>query len=132
MVAGSGFSGNIENAKPLFDGGVSGILSVAVMTPFMFVGFDVIPQAAEEINVPFKKIGGIMILSIAMAVIWYIMIIIAVSLVMSKAQIDSSTLVTADAMKNAFFNSATAAKVVIIGGMAGINHKLEFVLYRWK
>lgn len=120
LVVGSGFSGNIENAKPLFDGGVSGILSVAVMTPFMFVGFDVIPQAAEEINVPFKKIGGIMILSIAMAVIWYIMIIIAVSLVMSKAEIDSSTLVTADAMKNAFFNSATAAKVVIIGGMAGI------------
>lgn len=120
LVAGSTFSGSIENTKPLFDGGVGGILSVAVMTPFMFVGFDVIPQAAEEINVPFKKIGGIMILSIAMAVVWYVAIIMAVSLVMTKAQIDASTLVTADAMKNAFFNSATAAKVVIIGGMAGI------------
>lgn len=120
LVAGSSFSGNIENAKPLFSGGIGGILSVAVMTPFMFVGFDVIPQAAEEINVPFKKIGGIMILSIAMAVIWYIMIIVAVSLVMTKAELDSSALVTADAMKNAFFNSATAAKVVIIGGLTGI------------
>lgn len=120
LVAASGFSGNIENTKPLFTDGVGGILTVAVMTPFMFVGFDVIPQAAEEINVPFKKIGKIMILSIEMAVIWYIMIIIAVSMVMTKSQLDTSTLVTADAMKNAFFGSEMAAKVVIIGGMAGI------------
>ena len=120
LVAASGFSGNIENTKPLFTDGVGGILTVAVMTPFMFVGFDVIPQAAEEINVPFKKIGKIMILSIVMAVIWYIMIIIAVSMVMTKSQLDTSTLVTADTMKNAFFGSEMAAKVVIIGGMAGI------------
>ena len=120
LVAASGFSGNIENTKPLFTDGVGGILTVTVMTPFMFVGFDVIPQAAEEINVPFKKIGKIMILSIVMAVIWYIMIIIAVSMVMTKSQLDTSTLVTADAMKNAFFGSEMAAKVVIIGGMAGI------------
>ena len=120
LVAASGFSGNIENTKPLFTDGVGGILTVAVMTPFMFVGFDVIPQAAEEINVPFKKIGKIMILSIVMAVIWYIMIIIAVSMVMTKSQLDTSTLVTADAMKNAFFGSEMAAKVVIIVGMAGI------------
>ena len=120
LVAASGFSGNIENTKPLFNDGVGGVLSVAVMTPFMFVGFDVIPQAAEEINVPFKNIGKIMILSIVMAVIWYILIIIAVSMVMTKSQLDTSTLVTADAMKNAFFGSEMAAKVVIIGGMAGI------------
>lgn len=120
LVVGSGFSGNIENAKPLFNEGIGGILTVAAMTPFMFLGFDVIPQAAEEINVPFKKIGGVMILSIAMAVLWYIMIIVAVSLVMTKTQLETSTLVTADAMKNAFFNSDMAAKVVIIGGMTGI------------
>lgn len=40
----------------------SGLLAVIVMTPFMFVGFDVIPQAAEEINLPFKQIGMILIL----------------------------------------------------------------------
>lgn len=120
LVVASGFTGNIENTKPLFNDGVGGVLSVAVMTPFMFVGFDVIPQAAEEINVPFKNIGKIMILSIVMAVIWYILIIIAVSMVMTKSQLDTSTLVTADAMKNAFFGSEMAAKVVIIGGMAGI------------
>ena len=40
------------------------VFKVACMTPFLFIGFDVIPQAAEEINVPYKKIGKIMLLSI--------------------------------------------------------------------
>ncbi|MFQ8902592.1 MAG: hypothetical protein ACLR7D_12745 [Lachnospira eligens] len=48
------------------------------MTPFLFIGFDVIPQAAEEINVPYKKIGKIMLLSIFLkAVAWYLLIIFA-------------------------------------------------------
>ena len=45
------------------------VLAVAVTTPFYFIGFDVIPQAAEEINVPLKKIGKILILSVVCAVI---------------------------------------------------------------
>jgi amino acid transporter len=120
LTAGSVVRGDVQTAEPLFDNGFKGILSVAVMTPFMFVGFDVIPQAAEEINVPFKKIGGLLILSILMAITFYILIIIAVSLVMTKDEITASSLATADAMKKAFFNSDAAAKVLIIGGMAGI------------
>jgi amino acid transporter len=89
------------------------------MTPFLFVGFDVIPQAAEEINVGFKKIGGIMILSILMAVAFYALIILAVAYVMPQAAMDGSTLVTADAMAFAF-NSSIMTKVLIVGGMAGI------------
>lgn len=120
LIAGSAVNGDAANMEPMFDNGVGGILKVAVMTPFMFVGFDVIPQAAEEINVPFKKIGKIMIFSIAMAVIWYVAIIFAVSFIMNKGVMGSSTLVTADAMKLAFGNSTLASNVLIIGGMAGI------------
>ena len=47
------------------------IIKVAVVTPFFFIGFDVIPQAAEEINVPLKKIGKMMILSVVLAVVFY-------------------------------------------------------------
>jgi amino acid transporter len=90
------------------------------MTPFMFVGFDVIPQAAEEINMPLRKIGGILILSILMAIAFYVMVIVAVSFVMTKPDLETSSLATADAMNKAFFNSSAAAKILIIGGMAGI------------
>ncbi len=123
LMFGAGASGDVSNAQPLFHGeksALGGILAVATMTPFMFVGFDVIPQAAEEINVPFKKIGKIMISSIVTAVIWYIMIIAAVAYVLPKEVMEGSTLVVADAMKAAFHGSDVAAKILIIAGMAGI------------
>ena len=120
LITGSLFNGEVSNVQPLFKDGVNGIIAVAVMTPFMYVGFDVIPQAAEEMNIPFKKIGQILILSVVMAVIWYVAIIGGVSLAMSSAQMETSEIVTADAMANVFFNSPIAAKVLIIGGIAGI------------
>ena len=43
-------------------GAVKSILAVAVISPFYLIGFDVIPQAAEEINVSTKKIGRMLIL----------------------------------------------------------------------
>ena len=41
-------NGDVSNITPLFKDGNKGVLTVAVMTPFMYVGFGVIPQAAEE------------------------------------------------------------------------------------
>ena len=120
LITGSLFNGEVSNVQPLFKDGVNGIIAVAVMTPFMYVGFDVIPQAAEEMNIPFKKIGQILILSVVMAVVWYVAIIGGVSFAMSSTQIETSELVTADAMANVFFNSPIASKVLIIGGIAGI------------
>jgi alcohol dehydrogenase class IV/amino acid transporter len=99
------------------------ILGVALMTPFFFIGFDVIPQAAEEINVPLKKIGKILILSIILAVAFYALIIVGVGYVLNSNEISDSMsgsgLVTADAMAKAF-NSSIMAKVLIVGGMCGI------------
>lgn len=120
LMGGSAVTGNIANTRPLFIDGWSGIIAVAIATPFMFIGFDVIPQTASEINLPFKDIGKMLILSIVMAVAWYVMIILSVSYVMNEQQLSSSVLVTADAMKTAFGNSDLAAKVLIIGGVAGI------------
>lgn len=121
LLAGSVVTGNAEQIKPLFSAEpVSGVLNVLVLTPFFFVGFDVIPQAAEEINVPLKKIGSIMLLSIIMAIAWYALIIFAVSFVMDEKSMIDSVLVTADAMKLAFGNQPIAANILIIGGLAGI------------
>lgn len=98
---------------------LGGILTIAVMTPFYFVGFDVIPQAAEEVNVPYKKLGLIMILSIVMAVAFYAGVVFAVGHVLPVNQMSADSLPSADAMAMAFHSSAMA-KVLVIGGMAGI------------
>ena len=129
MIVASVVSGDASNLTPqLFAGDsasttMKAIMSVAVMTPFFFIGFDVIPQAAEEINVPLKKIGMIMILSIVLAVAFYALIILGVGYVMSPSDISfsqaGSGLVTADAMAKAF-HSSIMSKVLIVGGMCGI------------
>lgn len=103
--------------------GMRNILSVAVIAPFFLFGFDVIPQVAEEINVPLKKVGKIMLLSIVLAVLFYALVVFAVGYIMNPSDIDNSMnnsgLVTADAMAKAF-SSETMAKVLIIGGLCGI------------
>lgn len=129
LIASSAITGDVSNLQgQMFQGDSTGsmvkaVLSVAVITPFFFIGFDVIPQAAEEINVPLKKIGKILILSIVLAVLFYALIIIGVGYVMNpeaiKASMDGSGLVTADAMAKAF-SSDIMAKVLIVGGMCGI------------
>ncbi|EJO5346273.1 APC family permease [Clostridium botulinum] len=120
LFAGSMFNGNMQNIKPAFIDGGKGILSVAVMTPFMYVGFDVLPQAAEEINVPFKKIGKIIVLSVIMAIVWYAMIIYSTSRALNASEIASSNLVAADAMQKVFGNNPLASKVLILAGIGGI------------
>ncbi|WP_370224875.1 APC family permease, partial [Cytobacillus sp.] len=93
LITGSSFSGNTQNMQPLFEKGMAGILTVVIMTPFMFVGFDVIPQAAEEIKLPQKQIGKLLIVSVIMAIVWYIAVIIGVSRVLSPSEIAQSNLV---------------------------------------
>jgi amino acid transporter len=119
FVTGSLFNGETANLEPLFVEGTAGILTVLVMTPFMFVGFDVIPQAAEEINVPYKQIGNVLVLSVVMAVAWYIFIILGVSLALTEEQMAASSLVTADAA-SAVFGGAWAGKLVVLAGIGGI------------
>ena len=78
FVGGAGVTGSISNLDPLFAEGATGITIVLVMVPFMFVGFDIIPQAAEEIDLPYRDIGTALILSVMMAIAWYALIIIGV------------------------------------------------------
>jgi amino acid transporter len=127
LVVGSLKSGNLSNVKssafaaqtgsPFTN--LGGILTVAVMTPFYFVGFDVIPQAAEEVNVPYRKLGKIMLLSIILAFIFYAAVVFAVGYVLPVSKMSETSLPSADAMKIAF-NSSAMAKVLIIGGVSGI------------
>lgn len=66
LVGLSLFEGDTSNAEPLFTDS-AGLLAVLVVVPFFFVGFDVIPQSAEEVKVPPHKVGRLVIVSVAMA-----------------------------------------------------------------
>ena len=45
-------------------GAVSAVLATFVIAPWAYVGFDTIPQAAEEFKFSYKKVSGIMIVAI--------------------------------------------------------------------
>lgn len=111
IIAGEGF-GVIKN-----------ILSVAVVAPFFLFGFDVIPQIAEEINIPLKKVARVLLFSIICAVTFYGLVVFAVGYALNSAEISDAMqgvgLVTAVAMEKVF-SSAVMAKVLIIGGLCGV------------
>jgi basic amino acid/polyamine antiporter, APA family len=105
----------IWNTDKLSDG----LMSVLVMTPFMFVGFDVIPQVAEEINLPFKQIGKILIFSVILAIVWYAGIIYGVGTTLKATELQGDLLAPASAMEKIYGN-AWARNLLILAGLAGI------------
>ena len=108
-----------SNAQPLFTGGASGIVAVMVAVPFLFVGFDVIPQSAEEAKVPPRKIGKLVVFSVLMAIAWYLLIIFTSSMAIPSADLPNHELVTADAL-SILLGHEFWGSVVIAGGVAGI------------
>jgi amino acid transporter len=119
LVGGGMAAGTGSHMQPYFTDGVTGLLGVLVMVPFMFVGFDVIPQSAEEVDIPFPEIGRILVLSILVAVAWYVAMIWAVSVGLSAEERNASGLPTADAMA-ALFGGSWAGKLLVVGGIGGI------------
>ncbi len=121
----NGSADNLEGQVIIGEGigSFKNILSVAVVAPFFLFGFDVIPQVAEEIKIPLKKIAKVLLLSIICAVAFYGLVVFAVGYALNSNGIakamEGSGLVTASAMEKVF-NSAVMAKVLIIGGLCGV------------
>ena len=119
IVSGAVFNGSVANLQPLEVGGLQGMLTVLVMVPFLLVGFDVIPQAAEEIALPFREIGTVLVISVLMAVAWYVLIVLGVSLSLDNEALGRSSLAPADAAVAAW-GRPLMGKLVVLAGIAGI------------
>lgn len=119
FITGALFEGEAGNMDPLLVGGSAGVLTVLMMVPFMFVGFDVIPQAAEEVNLPPREIGKMLIFSVLMAVAFYALIILGVSLAIPAGAISADVLTVPQAMQS-IYGAPWAAKLMILAGVAGI------------
>ncbi|MFC6904452.1 APC family permease [Halalkalicoccus tibetensis] len=112
-------TGGQPSPDPPVIAGAAGIFGVVLATPFMFVGFDVIPQAAEEADVPTRSLGTITVLAVAMATLFYIAVIWGSSRALPGAQLVESPLPAAAAMET-LFDSVTLGQVMAIAGIAGI------------
>lgn len=119
LVAGSVIGGSVSSMQPLWNGGVGGFMVVLVATPFLYVGFDVVPQSAEEIRLPFRKIGEVLLLSVGLAISWYVMVMITTSSSMPASSLVDANLATADALKSMLGHEAWGT-FLVLGGVAGI------------
>ncbi len=103
------WNGKVSNLQPLFIGTSSaeigaGIISVFATVPFWLVGFDTIPQGAEEAkeNVTYRMIGLLILVSIIAAVGFYILLIVSTSMVADWTLLTEKELFTASAFEVAF------------------------------
>lgn len=129
FVLAAPFGGSFDNLAPMFNQTpdpnspfsplIAGMLPVLMMVPFMFVGFDVIPQAASEINMPARSIGKMLLVSVVAATIFYCSIVFGVGLALDETQMSEDVLSTPQAMQ-VVYNSSLAAKIMVLAGLAGI------------
>jgi len=123
------YYGDAGNLKPLVAGITStdswkGILAVFVTAPFWFVGFDTIPQAAEEraSAQTVRRLGLYILLAIAGATLFYIVVMLAAGMAnpwQATAAIPSKDLPTAAALQQAF-QSRALKNLVLSAGLIGL------------
>jgi amino acid transporter len=119
FATGTFAAGDAANLAPWFGSSATGWLTVLVMVPTIYVGFDVIPQAAEEIALPAREIGLVIVASVALAMVFYVLMILGVGLMFPREALPGLALPTADAAA-AGWGGRWAAVVMIAGGIAGI------------
>ena len=119
LLVGAISFGDTANTQPLLATPATGILSVLIMVPALLVGFDVIPQSAEEINLPPGRIGMLLVISVFMAVAWYALVSYSVSLALPRTALAESPMATGDAAA-ALWGHASAGALLVLGGVAGI------------
>lgn len=118
--------GDINNLDPLFSTNnsgsiIAGIAMVLVTVPFWFVGFDTIPQAAEEASdaITPKMIGILIPISIIAAVSFYILLIMSTSIAAPWHEIINAKLPTAKAFEIAT-ESPFLVKLILITAIVGL------------
>jgi len=120
-----GGSGGGSGQPPFSTSGLGpilgGIAAVFVTAPFWFVGFDTIPQGAEEAetSVSPRRLGALILTSIVGATLFYILIIFAVSRAAPWTEITDSALPTAEAFVGAF-GSRTMVNLVLTATLLGL------------
>lgn len=110
--------GNVDN---IGEGFVSfdGCLYVFLMVPSMLIGFNIIPVYAEEMNLPPRGIGKMVLVCIIMSIAWYILIIIGLALCAPLEVRMSGMIPAADVFAYAM-GDRTFDTIVILGGIFGI------------
>lgn len=118
--------GHASNLQPLlapsdWAWGYGGIFGALAVTPYFFGGFNTIPQAIAELEDERdrRRIASILAGCILTSLVFYCLVLVAVAMVLSRAQLLTFELPVAQAFRVAF-HSSLIADLVLIGGLLGL------------
>ncbi len=118
LFASAGVAGEGVLAAPLFTD-LRGVLAVLIMTPFLMLGFDVIPQVAEETHATPRQIYRVILMAIAFAACWYAAVQLSIGTLLPAETRNSVELVPVAAVERAT-GGVWLGRVVLVGGLFGI------------
>ncbi len=117
----------ISNLQPAFAGEnkIECVLATLAISPFLFIGFDCIPQASEEYKFPHSKTLKIMFLAIIFAALTYITVALLTGVVMPWREMlnQNHSWVTGAAIEYKFGKPGILllGTAMICSSLAGIN-----------
>jgi len=118
--------GHAVNLRPAiapsdWAGGYGGILAVLAVTPYFFGGFNTIPQAVAELEDERdrRRIASLLAGCIITSLLFYCLVLLAVSMVLSRDQLLTFELPVAQAFRAAF-HSELITDIVLVGGLLGL------------
>lgn len=107
------------NFTPFFSEGVVGMITVIPLMMLAFMGFDIAPQAVEEINAPLRKVVFLIPLSIVFVAIFYLGVFVVAGGVAPAVLLSSTSEVPLIDVA-AIFLGETGASVVMLAGALGL------------
>lgn len=117
-----------SNLKPVFPSGVppwTAVLAIVAIAPWAYVGFDNVPQAAEEFDFPASRAFGLIVMAIAVAALLYSAMVIATAVATPWTALVEGQPIwgTADALAGLFggLGILMLALAVAMGVCTGLN-----------
>jgi len=114
--------GNIhwENFTPFFDGHVGGMLMMVPIAMLAFMGFDIVPQAAEEVKSPIRQVVYLIPLSIVFVCFFYFGAFFTAAGNVPPAQIAESKAEVPLIEVSKIFLGESGALVILVAGIMGL------------
>ena len=119
-------SGDLHNLRPWFAHsdwglGAGGVLGILAVTPYFFGGFNTIPQALGELqnSKDREKVAGLLVGCLMASLVFYCLVLIAVSMALPRDRLLSFDLPVAGAFAAAFASKALG-DLVLFSGLVGL------------
>lgn len=109
-----------ENFTPFFEGNVPGMLMMVPIGMLAFMGFDIVPQAAEEIKSPIEKVVYLIPLSIVVVCLFYAGAFFTAAANMHPAAIAKSTAEVPLIEIAEIFLGKSGTVIILIAGIMGL------------